>query len=70
MEIVDKVAKKVMTRIGDGYKSGGITALKNQFPEAYNSLEEDLTKDFSIDGLKKFETRLIKGLKKVGHWKQ
>lgn len=69
MEQIDEYSHKIILDIDKGYIKGGITKLKAEYPEAYESLERELTGNFTIKGLDRYKERLIKGLKQVGHWK-
>jgi len=66
---IDEYSHKVICEINEGYIKGGITKLKTEYPEAYESLEKELTDNFTIKGLDRYKERLTKGLKQVGHWK-
>lgn len=55
--------------ISKGYVKGGLAALKEEFPENYNSMEKKLERNFTRDGVDKYVKDLIFGLKKINHWR-
>lgn len=68
MEVSEYYAIEAVKEISKGYVKGGLAALKNKFPEAYNEMEKRLEDSFSRDGVDRYVKDLIGGLEAVGKW--
>lgn len=68
-EISEYYAIEAVKEISKGYIKGGLTALKNEFPDAYDKMEKKLERNFSRDGVDKYVKDLIFGLQKINHWR-
>lgn len=68
MEISEYYAIEAVKDISKGYVKGGLAKLKETYPEAYEAMENKLTKNFNRDGVDKYVEDLIFGLDKIGYW--
>jgi len=70
VEISKYYAIEAVKEISKGYVKGGLAALKNEFPEAYDKMEKKLERNFSRDGVDKYVKDVIAGLKAAGKWNE
>ena len=61
-------AIEAVKEISKGYVKGGLSKLKETYPEAYEAMESKLMKNFNRDGVDKYVKDLIFGLNKIGYW--
>lgn len=63
-------AIEAVKEISKGYVNGGLAALKNEFPDAYDKMEKKLERNFNMEGVDRYVKDLIGGLKAVGAWNE
>jgi hypothetical protein len=69
-EISKYYAVEAVKEISKGYVSGGLGALKKEFPEAYDKMEKKLERNFNREGVDRYVKDLIFGLDKIGMWRE
>jgi hypothetical protein len=57
-------------RLSKGYVNGGLRALREAYPKRYAEVENELARNFTKDGIDEWCEEIMKGLKKVGYWRE
>lgn len=68
MDTLEYYSEYAHKKIAEGYASGGITALKEKYPQAYRTMEKKLEKNWNKKAIDTYCKDFINGLKAVGFW--